>query len=475
VFRNALTMGQIAGIRVSVHYSWLLVLLFVTWSLGGGFFPQEYRDWPPAVYWIAGGAASLLLLLSVLLHELGHSLVARARGVRVLGITLFLFGGVSTLEDEAASARDELLIAIAGPATSVALAAGCWALATALPGSGAPRATLSYAATLNLVLGAFNLLPGFPLDGGRVLRAAIWRLSGSQSRGTRVASYAGQGVGLLLVLWGLFQALNGGLLSGLWSALIGWFLHGAAVQARRAQALRERLAAVPVQALMRRSPEAVPAAMSLEELVHRYALYQGRAALPVVEDGRLVGLVGVSDAAGVPRAAWGATTVAQVMTRPPLPAVAPRDGLDAALAILTRENVPHLPVVNGAGELVGILSRSDVWRYLRHGPGSPPGGPPDGAPSGGPSGGALDSQGVGGVAGASGPAGEGGRPGLDGAGLGEGDRDGISVLRMTQPAQRLGHRLRALLQAVGQGLPPLLRLVSVVHADDGALGRRGSH
>ena len=224
MFRNALTLGQIAGIRVAVHYSWLLVLLFVTWSLGGGFFPQEYRDWPPAVYWIAGGAASLLLLLSVLLHELGHSLVARARGVRVLGITLFLFGGVSTLEDEAASARDEFLIAIAGPATSVALAAGCWALATALPGNGAPRATLSYAATLNLVLGAFNLLPGFPLDGGRVLRAAIWRLSGSQSRGTRVASYAGQGVGLLLVLWGLFQALNGGLLSGLWSALIGWFL-----------------------------------------------------------------------------------------------------------------------------------------------------------------------------------------------------------------------------------------------------------
>ena len=230
----------------------------------------------------------------MLLHELGHSLVARARGVRVLGITLFLFGGVSTLEDDAASARDEFLIAIAGPATSVALAAGCWALAAALPGSGAPRATLSYAATLNLVLGAFNLLPGFPLDGGRVLRAAVWRLSGSQSRGTRVASYAGQGVGLLLMLWGLFQALNGGLLSGLWSALIGWFLHGAAVQARRAQALRDRLAAVPVQALMRRSPEAVPAAMSLEELVHRYALYQGRAALPVVEDGRLVGLVGVS-------------------------------------------------------------------------------------------------------------------------------------------------------------------------------------
>ena len=262
MFRNALTLGQIAGIRVGVHYSWLLVLLFVTWSLGGGFFPQEYRDWPPAVYWIAGSAASLLLLLSVLLHELGHSLVARARGVRVLGITLFLFGGVSTLEDEAASARDEFLIAIAGPATSVALAAGCWALATALPVSGprGPRSATRRPSTS--CWGRSTSCPGSLWMAGRVLRAAIWRLSGSQSRGTRVASYAGQGVGLLLMLWGLFQALNGGLLSGLWSALIGWFLHGAAVQARRAQALRDRLAAVPVQALMRRAPETVPAAMS---------------------------------------------------------------------------------------------------------------------------------------------------------------------------------------------------------------------
>jgi Zn-dependent protease/CBS domain-containing protein len=422
VFRNAPTLGQIAGIRIGIHYSWLLVLLFVTWSLGGGYFPQEYRDWPPAVYWIAGGAASLLLLLSVLLHELGHSLVARARGIRVLGITLFLFGGVSTLEDEATSPRDEFLIAVAGPVTSMALAGGCWALAAVLPGNGAPQATLSYAATLNLVLGAFNLLPGFPLDGGRVLRAAIWRLSGSQSRGTRVASYAGQGVGLLLLLWGLLQAANGGLLSGIWSAMIGWFLNGAAIQARRAQALRDRLAAVPVQALMRPSPDAVQATMSLEELVYRYALHQERAALPVVEGGRMVGLVVVSDAAGVPRAAWGATTVAQVMTRPPLPAVHPQAGLDAALAILTREDVQHLPVVDGAGELVGILSRSDVWRYLRHGSKSESG-----------SGGALDSQGVGGVAGAPGPAGEGGRPSLDRTSLGEGDANGVPAPRMTQP------------------------------------------
>jgi Zn-dependent protease/CBS domain-containing protein len=366
MLRNSITLGHISGIRIAVHYTWVFVFLLVSWSLAGGYFPQNYPGWSAASYWLAGIVAALLLFASVLVHELGHSLVALARGVRVNSITLFIFGGVSALEEEASQAWDEFVIAVAGPLTSFALAAAFWGLSQLVSPETAGAAVLSYVAMLNLILGLFNLLPGFPLDGGRVLRSIIWGVTRSQRRATQIASYVGQGIGFLMIFLGLAQVLGGGFLNGLWTAFIGWFLNGAAEQTRHAQEVRQNLEGVPVAELMDPQPATATPAMSLEEFVYQYVLRQGRRALPVTVDGRLVGLVSVSDAREVPRAAWASTTVDQVMTRVPLKTVAPQAGLSAVMSLLVEGDHHQLPVVDAEGRLLGMISRADLLRYLRY-------------------------------------------------------------------------------------------------------------
>src|SRR5262245_20240251 len=366
MLRGSITLGHVAGIRIAGHYTWLFVFLLVSWSLAAGYFPSNYPGLDPIAYWVAGAVSSLLLFASVLIHELGHSLVAIRRGVPVRSITLFIFGGVSSLEQEPSSAGDEFLIAVAGPLTSFVLAGLFWGLSQLAPAISLPGAVLSYTAMLNLILGVFNLLPGFPLDGGRVLRAIVWGVTGSLHRATQIASYVGQGIGFLLIFVGLAQVLAGGFLNGLWTAFIGWFLNGAAEQTRQAQEMRESLAGVRVQTLMDPQPLIAPPSMSLEEFVDDYVIRRGRRALPVSEDGRLLGLVSITDAREVPRAAWPATSVERVMTPVPLKTVTPETGLDQALDLLAEGDFHQLPVVDGAGHLVGMLSRADVLRYLRY-------------------------------------------------------------------------------------------------------------
>jgi Zn-dependent protease/CBS domain-containing protein len=365
MFQNSLTIGRIAGIRIAVHYTWLFVFLLVTWSLAGGYFPSTYPRWDPVVYWVAGAAASLLLFASVLIHELGHSLVALTRGVRVDSITLFIFGGVSALRDEPRGAIDEFLIAVAGPLTSLLLAALFYVLGQALAGTGAPGAVVAYMATINLMLGLFNLLPGFPLDGGRVLRAILWAATGSLHRATQIASYVGQGIALLLIVLGLVQLLAGNFLNGLWIAFIGWFLNGAAEQTRHAQQAQESLAGISVAQLMDPQPLTASPAMPVDEFVYNYVLRQGRRALPVSEDGRLVGLVSTTDVKPVPRTEWAHTAVGQIMTRAPLRTVTPQTGLREAMHLLAEGDYHQLPVVDDAGRLVGMISRADILRYMR--------------------------------------------------------------------------------------------------------------
>ncbi len=210
----------------------------VAWSLADGFFPANYPGWDDSTYWLLGVVCALALFASVLAHELSHSLAALSQGQQVRSITLFIFGSVSNLAAEAEEPRDELLIAIVGPATSFALAALFWlALQAQVPRHSPLGAALSYLAFINLLLGGFNLVPGFPLDGGRVLRASLWAATGSRRRATDVAAFVGQGVGLLLILWGISRLLGGELLGGLWTAFIGWFLNNAAEATRQQQVL----------------------------------------------------------------------------------------------------------------------------------------------------------------------------------------------------------------------------------------------
>jgi Zn-dependent protease/CBS domain-containing protein len=365
VVRSALTLGRVAGIEIGVHYSWLFIAGLVAWSLAGGHFPSRYPGWDQTTYWAAGGAAALVFFGSVLLHELAHSLVAQARGLPVASITLFLFGGVSALKREPESAGDEFLIAAAGPAASFLLAGAIWAGTLLLPDGTPVHAVLGYLAFANLLLGAFNLLPGFPLDGGRVLRAILWGATRSLRRATEVASYVGQGIGLLLVLAGIAQLLGGAVLNGLWTAVIGHFLSGAAANARQEQALQDSLRGLRAGDVMQADPAVADAAMTLEEFLYGHVLRRGRRALPVVgEDGRLAGIVSVTDAKEVPQPAWPTTPVGEVMTRAPLTTVTRDTGLDRALRLLAEHSLNQLPVVDG-GRVVGLLTRADVLRVLR--------------------------------------------------------------------------------------------------------------
>ncbi|HEX2184467.1 MAG TPA: site-2 protease family protein [Chloroflexota bacterium] len=364
MIRNSITLGRVAGIAIGVHYTWLFIAALISWSLAQGYFPATYSGWSPATYWLAGIAAALALFASVLIHELGHSLVAISRGVPVISITLFIFGGVATMREEADSPRDEFLIAAAGPVTSFVLAGAFWAMSTVAPTGSPAEAVTSYLAGLNGFLGGFNLLPGFPLDGGRVLRSIIWGVSGSLRRATQVATYVGQAIGFLMIFWGLSQALAGAFLNGLWIAFIGWFLNGAAEQTRQAQELKSELEGIGVAEVMDPQPAVATPSMSVEELVYHYVLRQGRRALPVVSGGQVVGLVSITDAREVPQADWRHTTVEQVMTRPPLKTVSPSTGLDTAMHLLVEGNLNQLPVVEG-GVLVGMITRADILRYLQ--------------------------------------------------------------------------------------------------------------
>jgi Zn-dependent protease/CBS domain-containing protein len=362
---SSLKIGRIAGIQVGLHYTWLFIFALVTWSLAQGFFPASYRGWTQATYWLVGAVSALALFASVLVHELSHSFVARARGIEVDSITLFIFGGVSNLKAESQAPKDEFLISIVGPLTSFVLAGLFWTAHLVLaPGDSPLGASLDYLTMINVLLGAFNLLPGFPLDGGRVLRSVIWAVSGSQRRSTQVASLVGQGLGFLLMFLGVSQVFAGAFFNGLWTVFIGWFLNNAAEATRRQQVMRETLQGIPVAALMDRDPPIAPPDTSVQDFVFEQVLRRGERAALLVDGGRLLGIASITDVKKVPREAWDSTPLGRIMTPAPLKTVAPETDLSRALELLVDGDHNQLPVVQ-AGRLVGMLSRADVLRVLQ--------------------------------------------------------------------------------------------------------------
>jgi Zn-dependent protease len=226
---STFSLGRIAGIPLGLHYSFFVLLALLTWRVSSGFLPNGYPDWSPWIYWATGTVAAVLLSLSVVVHELAHSLVARRRGIPVHGIVMFILGGVSELEADSKRARDEFLIAVVGPATSFLLSAILFGITVVLGGGDSPlEAIVLYLAIINLLLGIFNLLPVFPLDGGRVLRSVIWALTGSHTGATKVAAILGRTAGLGLIVLGVWQFVSGNPLGGVWLGFIGWFVQVAA-------------------------------------------------------------------------------------------------------------------------------------------------------------------------------------------------------------------------------------------------------
>jgi Zn-dependent protease len=348
MFRHTISIGRIFGIEIDLDHSWFLIVGLLTWLLAVAYFPEQYHDWSRVEYWVVGAATAVMLFVSVLIHELGHSVVAKSYGLAVPRITLFIFGGVSQIAAEPPSAAAEFWIAVIGPLVSFALALIFWELTPALAWYPPLSALSKYLALINLVLGVFNLVPGFPLDGGRVFRAIVWKITGKYEKATVVAGVTGRFFGFLMIFWGVWAALSGRLLDGLWIAFIGWFLESAAGSQLQLEVVKNVLGEHKVLDVMKRDFPQVPGS--------RYFV--------VDKNGDPAGMVTVGSVRESPRAAWGTTTVSQIMTPfRKLHTIDPNARLWSAFERMGRDGVNQLPVVDPSG-IVGILSRDDILHYL---------------------------------------------------------------------------------------------------------------
>jgi Zn-dependent protease/CBS domain-containing protein len=385
--RSGFKVGTLFGISIHVDWSWILIFLLVTWNLAGAVFPSLHPDWSVGMNIALGVAASVLFFISILLHELAHSLVAKARGLPVRRITLFFFGGVSNIEREPPSPSTEFLMAIVGPLTSLLLGFGfIWLGRQNIPEMDTalsspmqllrnldPLSTmLLWLGPINLLLGLFNLIPGFPLDGGRVLRSILWAITKDFRRATRWATTIGQGVGWLMILAGvamIFGAsvpvFGSGTLNGMWLAFIGWFLVQAASQSYQQVVVEDMLEGVPITRLMREPAPAVPPDLPISALVYDHIMQGDERAFPVVEDDRLLGVVYIENLRTLERSAWDTTLVKQVMVpQNELEMVTPREDAMDAFQKLTQREMRQIPVVQN-GKLIGMLRRRDILRWLQ--------------------------------------------------------------------------------------------------------------
>jgi Zn-dependent protease/predicted transcriptional regulator len=358
-------IGNIAGIDIDIHVSWIIILVLLTVSLATGWFPQLYPGWSTATYWLIAFLSSLLLFVSVLLHELAHSLVARRRGLPVKSITLFIFGGVSNIEREPTSPGIEFQMAFVGPLTSLVIGVVCFLLQLPLRGSNSLlEGILYYLAVTNVLLGLFNLIPGFPLDGGRVLHSIVWRLTGNLRQATRVASLTGQVIAYLFILLGIWLFFVGDILDGIWLGFIGWFLLSAAQSANAQGMLTSVLHGVTVGEVMNPKPTTVPADISLQQLVDASFLPGGLRYALVMQADHLVGLITLSDIRHIPREQWGQVPVSTAMIPlSRLHVATPQQSLSDVLPFMAGRDVNQLPVVEN-GALVGVLSRDAIVHYL---------------------------------------------------------------------------------------------------------------
>jgi len=353
---------RLFGIPIFVDASWLIILALLTWTLSATF--HEVLEG------ISGGAAfglglvaAISFFVCIVLHELGHATVGRAQGMQIRGITLFLFGGVAELQDEPRSAGAEFLMAIAGPAVSAVLALVFWVAARAVTVAEAEIFLFSLA-EINLIVLVFNLVPAFPLDGGRVLRSALWGATGNLRRATYWASLAGQAFAWLLIGLGILSLFRHDVANGIWLVLIGFFLNNAARAGYRTMLVRQVLEGEPIRGFMNPHPVTVSPVLDLRALVEEYVYGHHRKAFPVVNEGRLVGLITTRDVAQVPRAEWENHTVGETM-RHDLDAFQIGPDADAlhALAQMQRTSSSRLLVTDG-DKLVGIVSLKDLLRFL---------------------------------------------------------------------------------------------------------------
>jgi Zn-dependent protease len=381
-FGRGIQVGRLFGVHILLDWSLLIIFGLVTFSLATAVFPQWHPDWSPALVWALSLAAALLFFASVLAHELCHALVAKARGIPVPRITLFLFGGAAQMAGEPRSPKDEFLIAIVGPLASAGIGLTAWVLGSrlAFPAEVAaeqladPAELMSHAGPLatlllwlgpvNIILAVFNLIPGFPLDGGRVLRSILWWSSGDLVRATRWASRGGQWFAWVLMGIGVWSLLAGGFGQGMWLLLIGWFLNNAARMSYDRLMVGQALAGVPVADLMVTDLRQLPPDLDGMRLADQLLASDQRAYPVAAADGRLLGLVCLDDLRRVPRDHWPALRVDAIMTPvAKLHALTPDAAAERALELMAHHDIDQIPIMRGDA-LVGLVRRRDIVKWL---------------------------------------------------------------------------------------------------------------
>ena len=368
MFGKRISLFKLFGFDVRIDLSWIILAALIAWSLAVGFFPFRYRNLSEEIYWVMGVIGALGLFFSIVFHEICHSLVARRFGIPMKGITLFIFGGVSEMGEEPKSARSEFLMALAGPLSSVAIGLVFYGIYALGERSGWPRSingVIHYLAYINSLLAAFNLLPAFPLDGGRMLRAILWSLKKDIYQATRISSTIGAGFGILLIILGLLQFFGGNVVGGVWSFLIGIFLQSAARMSYQQLLIRKALEGEQVRRFMMADPVTVSPSVPIQKLVEDYIYKYHFKMFPVVANAdKLAGCVTTKQIQEIPREAWGWKRVGDVATQcSPQNTIEPQADAMQALSLMARTGSSRLIVVEG-DRLVGVITLKDLLKFL---------------------------------------------------------------------------------------------------------------
>jgi Zn-dependent protease/CBS domain-containing protein len=363
LYQGSLKIITIWGIPIRVHFSWLIVFGLITWSLSTYYFPKEAPALPASSYWIKGAIGAFLLLASVAFHELSHSFVSQRYKITILSITLFIFGGVAQMKGEPPTPKAEFKIALAGPLSSFFLA-GVFFLFYAASANSGMKALFWWLAQLNLILGAFNLIPGFPMDGGRVLRSILWGKTKNYFYATRKASGIGQKIALFFIIFGLFSFLTG-FPGGLWLMFIGWFLYTAAQASYQQVSLQENLSGLKVKDVMVKDMVTLGSPVTLEEAVNGYFLKYGYGGFPVFDNGRFLGIITLKEVKDIPREDWMKVKVSDVLISHNREwEVLPEDDVMKALELMITKDKGRL-VVTDNNKVIGLITRDGIAKYIQ--------------------------------------------------------------------------------------------------------------
>lgn len=367
MFGRRFKLFTLLGFEVRIDLSWIIIAGLVTWSLAAGLFPYRYHNLTPETYWLMGVIGAAGLFVSIILHEFCHSIVARHFGMQMKGITLFIFGGVAEMGDEPPNAKAEFLMAIAGPISSFVIAGICYLIYRAGMEGGWPtpvNGVTWYLAYINAILAVFNLLPAFPLDGGRVLRSILWGWKQNIRWATRVSSGIGATFGVGLIVLGIFQVISGNFIGGMWMFLIGMFLRGAAQMSYQQLMVRQALEGEPVRRFMNANPVTVPNSITVKELVEDYIYKYHYKMFPVMEGDKLVGCITTRQVKEVPREQWDRETIRELaQSCSPENTVTPGTDAIKALARMNQTGVSRLLVVED-GRLVGLVTLKDLLDFF---------------------------------------------------------------------------------------------------------------